>query len=122
MEDKDSLEEGGVEGGERVGTGELGKGPPGGEIRRRRKRGRSQERAGLTGGSEARERRLESRRGRSQYEEAWPGDLGAGLQNRDEAKGQEGGARKGAWPRKLVGGRGAWQGWGCKLPNLGVQH
>lgn len=32
LEDRDSLEEGGVEGGERVGTGELGKGPPGGGI------------------------------------------------------------------------------------------
>lgn len=32
LEDRDSLKEGGVEEGERVGTGELGKGPPGGGM------------------------------------------------------------------------------------------
>lgn len=53
MEDRDSLEEGGAEEGERVGTGEPGKDHREENQRGRRKRGRSQERAGLMGGSEA---------------------------------------------------------------------
>lgn len=41
LEDRDRLEEGGTEGGERVGTGDLGKGPPKGREARGKEGGAS---------------------------------------------------------------------------------
>lgn len=67
------------------------------------------------GGSEGWELRLEN----LPREEPMRGGVargaggGATEQRRGLAKKQEGGARIWAWPRKLVGGRGAWQGRGC---------